>query len=616
MASENTAIVSQLNSIIDAQTSKYSYFLARYLNDASIDLNSELEYNYFSNYSFDLKDREDLLMSAYTNVIKSVIDTLTSKIAAQKPRPVFNPVNGLYKTRQIVKSIQTYFDNVYEKCNIHEIMVDAFRDACIFGKGYAFVNPITYKITSLKPHTVAYLNSESKYDAPKRLLIKYRTFPSNRLKDYGLEAPNKSQYVTLWHYIDVDKHQQELFINAKSVKVMKYDADILPIVELYYNKPVFGGNTAPSIVQELDGIQTQIDVINAKISACAQLSPANTTYVIEGSNLTVNDIDSRTGKVFGVRMPPGTNTPPVVNVAPPVFDNQWLNLLEYYVKQAYEITGVSQLSAQSKKPSGVDSGIALQTIVDVESDRLETAMNHYIQSYTDLARLIIDILPDNEEILPQSMNTSTMKWKDVKSQIDLFKVQFSSATWLSTNPSEKIKQIMQYSQIGLIPQNQIAKYMDLPDLNDINSGLSAAIDGVEQCIQRAIEYEEYDIPEFVNYKDLAQAIAKEENRLYAAISDDKKNNEQVEESLKRLMILEQYLLTTMNENGFVDLNGGAEEEETQVSEAGLGSGVGSTDIADITETLTQQEGQDMVENAAINNDEQLEQEELANPQRV
>lgn len=174
---------------------------------------------------------------------------------------------------------------------------------------------------------------------------------------------------------------------------------------------------------------------------------------------------------------------------------------------------------------------------------------------------------------------------------------------------------MEYSQIGLIPQNQIAKYMDLPDLNDINSGLSAAIDGVEQCIQRAIEYEEYDIPEFVNYKDLAQAIAKEENRLYAAISDDKKNNEQVEESLKRLMILEQNLLTTMNENGFVDLNGGA-EEETQVSDSGLGAGAGTTDIADITTALTQQEGQDMVENAAINNDEQLAQEELANPQEA
>lgn len=613
MASKNSRIVSDLNTIIDAQMDKYSYFLARYLNDAGVDLRTQFEYNYYTSYAFDLKQDSDLLKSAYTNVIKSVIDTLTSKIAAQKVRPFFNPVNGTYKTRQVVKNIQTYFDGIYEKCNIHELMADAFRDACIFGKGYMYVNPITYKIQNLKPHTVAYLNSESKYDSPKRMLIKYLTFPSNRLEDYGLSAPNKQDVVTLWHYIDCDSHEQELFINGKSVKTLKYNANVLPIVEIYYNKPVFG-NITTSVVQELDGIQTQIDIINAKISASAQLSAANTTYVIEGSNLTVSDVDNRVGKVYGIRMPPGTNTPPVVNVAPPLFDPQWLNLLEYYVKQAYEVTGVSQLSAMAKKPSGADSGIALQTIEDVESDRLETATNHYIQSYTDLAKVIIEVLPDNEDILPQSLNSSSLKWKDVKKQTELFKVQYSAATELSKNPSEKLKQILQMSQIGLIPQSQIAKYLDMPDLQDAYSGASAANDGVEQCIQRAIEYEEYDIPDFINYKDLAQSIAKEENKLYAAYGDNDKNNEDVEISLQRLMILEENLLQIMQENGFVDL--GNDVEEQQVTDDGMSSGAGSTEVADITSQLNQGEVEGMQEASVLNTDEAQQQENLVNPQEA
>ena len=612
MSRENNRIVSTLNTVIDANTDKYEYYTARYLNNPAFSIRATSEWDIGWGYSFEPAKDADLASSAYTNVIKSVIDTLVSKIAAQKVRPFFNPVNGTYKTRKVVKCIQTYFDNIYDKANIHELMSDAFRMGCICGRGAVYINPITYKISTLPAWTYAYLNSESKYETPKRMLIKYRTFPTVMLKDYGIDAPRNQETVTLWHYIDAINHTQELYVNGNSRKTLKYEADVLPIVELFYNKPVFGNQTL-SIVQELDGIQTQIDLINSKISACAQLSPANTTYVIEGSNLSPSDVDNRVGKVYGIRMPPGTNTPPVVNVAPPLFDNQWMNLLEYYIKQAYEITGVSQLSAMSKKPSGADSGIALQTLEDVESDRLEIAMNHYIQAYTDLAKVIIAVLPEKEDILPESLNTSTLKWKDVKKQTDLFKIQYSTATALSNNPSEKLKQVMQMSQVGLIDQSKIAKYLDMPDMQDAFNGATAANDGVEQCIQRAIEYEDFEIPDFVNYQMLAQSIAKEENTLYAAVSDNEENNEQIEESLVRLMKLEENLLTIMEENGFVDL--GNDVEEQQVSETGeLSSGAGSTEVADITSTLNQGEQSDLT--GMGTESEMAEDEALANPTEI
>lgn len=609
MSKENNKMVSLLNTVIDSQVDKYEYFVARYLNNPAFSIRSTMEFEPSWGWSFSPVQDRDLLSSAYTNVIASVIDTLTSKIAAQKVRPFFNPVNGTYNTRKVVKNIQTYFDMIYDRVSIHEKMADTFRMSAICGKGAIYINPITYNITTLPAWTYAYSNSDSKYSEPKRMLIKYLSFPVVNLKDYGIEAPKNAQTVVLWHYIDAINHTQELYVNGMSKKQLKYTPDILPIVELFYNKPIFGNNTL-SVVQQLDGIQTQIDLINSKISACAQLSPANTTYVIEGSNLTTSDVDNRVGKVFGVRMPPGTNTPPVVNVAPPLFDNQWLNLLEYYIKQAYEITGVSQLSAMSKKPSGADSGIALQTLEDVESDRLEIALNHYINAYKELAKVIIEVLPEKESILPESLNTSTMKWSDVKKQTNLFKIQYSTATALSKDPAEKIKQIMQMSQIGLVPQSKIAHYLDMPDLENAFSGASAVADGVEQCIQRAIEYEDYDIPEFVSYKDLAQAIAKEENLLYAAVSDDEKNNEEVEESLVRLLKLEENLLSIMEESGFVDL--GEDNEDQLVSSTGeMASGTGTSAVADITSTLNQGEQADLSGMGA--DAEVADQEMLANP---
>lgn len=608
MATKYKDIVSRLNSNIDLHIDKYSYLAARYLNNLAFSFRHTQDWADTWNYAFDLRQDRDLLPSAYTNVIKSIIDTATSKIASQKVRPYFTPVNGLFKTRQVVRNVQEYFDMVYEQCNIHEIMAESFRDGCIFGKGFVFIDPVTFEIKNLKPHQVGFLESECKYSSPKRMLIKYLDYPTVELEKYKITKPKGQYTCNLCIYIDAIDHTVEFFLNGNSVKSLNYEPDVLPIIELYYDKEIWGSQTL-SLVQQLDGIQTQIDIINAKISAASQLNPCNTTYVIEGGSLTTSDIDNRVGKVFGIRMPPGTNTPPVVNVNPPLFDPMWLNMLEYYVKQAYDITGISQLSAMSKKPAGIDSGVALQTLEDVESDRLEMAINHYIQAYTDLAKLIIQVLPEDQNILPDSLNSSSLKWKDVKEQSELFKVQFSTATSLSKNPSEKIKQVMQMSQIGLIDQSQIAQFLDMPDLRKAFDKASAANDGVEQCISRAIMYEDYGIPEFVNYQALAQAIAVEENRLYAEVSDDKKGNEQVEESMRRLLKLEEVLLTTMEENGFVNLSN--DQEEQVVSEDGqLGSGQGTTQIADITSNLNQGEMQSLGGNLDSGT---TETSELANP---
>lgn len=599
----NKEIVNRLNTVIDLNIEKYSYFTARYLNDPAFSFRSVQDYTDW-NYSFDLRTDSDLYSSGYINVIKSIIDTAASKIATQKVRPYFTPVNGLYKTRQTVRAIQEYFDNIYEQCNIHSIMAEAFRDGCINGKGYVWINPITYEISVLKPHTVAFLESEVKYGAPKRMLVKYIDFPTYKLSDYGVEKPRiKATQCTLWHYIDAVDHVQEIFVDGKSVKSTSYKPDILPVIELFYTKPVFGTHTT-SLVQELDGIQTQIDIISAKISAATQLNACNTTYVMEGSNLAAKDIDNRVGKVFSVKMPPGINTPPVVNVPPPLFDSQWFTLLEMYIQKAYDVTGISQLSAQSKKPVGADSGVALQTLEDVEGDRLEIAMSNYIQSYTDLAKVIIEVLPENKSVLPESLNNSSLKWKDVKEQSNLFKIQYSTATAFSKNPAEKVKQIMGMYQAGLISQAQIAEYMDMPDLRTVYDKASASQDGVEQCIQRAIEYEDYDIPDFVNYQQLAQEIALEENRLYAEMTDDKENNEIVEDSIIRLMKLEDALLQIMNENGFVDLS-----EETTITPEGEEI-QGTTEVADITNDVKPQDIDTSIEQPIDDSDE------MANPVEI
>lgn len=552
-----------LNDVITARIDDYSAMLGAYLNDMSVDLNNDTEWSWYRRYARDMRQDSDLGLPASTNVTKSVIDTLVANIATRKPHPFFNSIDGTHDTKRVVDDIQRFFDIVYDAKKVHQKFVEAFTDACIFGTGYVYVNPVTYEIETLKAYQVGLLEAECKYGKPTKMMIRRAGFPVNKLKQYGIEKNYKDRDTVLFHhYIDCEEHKQELWINDKLVRSLKYEGDDLPFVPVYYNKPIVGQKTV-SVVEELEGIQAQIDDINEKISTCAQAWAGTTTYIMDGSGVTQADIDNRVGKVFTIKAGyNGASMPPVTSISSPMFDPQALNLLDFYTKKAYEMIGVSELSAMSKTPANVDSGVMLRALSDSESDRLSKAVMYYVNSYSELANLMIDILPEDQKVLPESINSSSVTWKDVKRQRDLFKVQFAVVAQKSKDVGEQAKYVNTLLNLGFITPNEIGYYLDRPDMNKAIGQISAMYSGLQQVIQRAMEYEEYDIPDFVDLQSLWTAITKEENVIYAQLSDDDKGNEKVEESLGRLMVLEQKVIERIQNTGVNTAMAGQTEGDT------------------------------------------------------
>ena len=558
----NTSSKTKLQSIIDSMLGKYSYSLARYANDITVDLSYFNEYNdSIWNYKYFNVQDIDLAQSPKVNVIKSVIDSLVSKLANQKVRPYFCPVNGLFETRKIVKQAQQFFDIIYDKEHVQNKVSLAYRNACIFGIGYIFFNPFTNEIEVPGTWQIGISNTETGYGKPTKLLVESKNYPVTLLDKYDIKGKYKSEYVNFKLFFDTIEHEMCIYVNDVLAKTKTYKADIIPVVSVYHTRPVFGTRT-PSLVDELDGIQTNIDIINAKISAAGQLTPGNVTYVEAGSSLQPGDISNKTGKVYSVKMGPNHTNLPVVNVTPAPFDPMWQNMLDAYVKEAYEIVGISQLSAQSQKPAGLDSGKALETLEDVESDRFQTQVDNYVHAFVDLANLMIEVM-DNDSILPKSVDTAEYSWEDMRKQKELFKVQFSAASALSKDPATKIQQIMQLTQVGLITTDKVALYLDSPDLEDAYRGAAAIQDAIDATISNAINNDEYEIPDYVGYQQLLTQIIIEENKLWSA--KDK-------ESLVKIEKLKTILLDKMNEEGVVDLSNQAEPTDMMTTDEGLGAG--------------------------------------------
>lgn len=550
--------VSTLSSRIEGKLDFYSYKLARYLNRADVDLRN-YEYQFYYSAPISLLQDGDLLRAPSTNVIKSVIDSLVSKLSNNKVRPFFAPVDGTFKTKKVIRQAQQFFDIYYDKINLNNIVAETFRDACIFDIGHILINPFTYEVERVPSYCIEELNVNGEN---KVALIKWIHQPSLALNKYDISTSR--QYVNIEMLIK--ENEAILYVDEKKVKTVSVTG--YPIVDVYYNEPVSNGKTV-SIVDELEGVQTQIDLINAKIAATSQLTPANLVFIDEASGLKASDVNNKDCQIYPVGIQPGNTAAPVNVVTPVPFDPSWNAMLDFYINKAYDMIGISQLSAQSRKPSGLDSGVALQTMEDIESDRFEIQVNHFINTYINVTRKLIEIIPEDAEILPADKYQSSMTWGSLKEQNNLFKVQYSAATALSKDPAERAKQIIQMSQIGLITPSKAAELMDMPDLTDAYTDAEAMEMAVAAVINNAVEYDLYDVPEYVSLTSLAREISLEQNQLFISMSAGK-NNDEVAESLKRLNKLDGIVADKMVELGMIDMTPTADEGNTEaVSDSGL-----------------------------------------------
>lgn len=435
--------------------------LFTYSSTITLDISESEVIGYFHKGTFSTSD--DTTSAIQENVIASCIETLCSKIASQKVRPFFNTVNGTFKEMQIAKQAQIFFDMLYEENNVNEIITDAFRNACVFDKGIVKISDDG--ITNRLPWNVFFDPREVTYNQITYVAEKLPKTPGRILElKYGIKADRNLDY-TVYEYYDVMEHIKAVYVQElNKVITHEYKPNIIPYLEIHYTNPV-KGDTSQSVVDQLYGIQTQIDELLAVMKDSIAVNPGMTLLVPRSSNIKTNMLSNRTGQIIQYDPIPGQTTSPVTYATNDIISPQFVQLLDKLKNDAYEIVGISQLSATSQKPSGLNSGVALNTMEDIESSRFETQLNSVVRLYVDVAKACLDIFPPEIDILPDDLNRANIKWKDIVEARNNMKIQFSAAESLSKDPSEKLKQLVALSQAGVIPQSHIATLMELPDLN-------------------------------------------------------------------------------------------------------------------------------------------------------
>lgn len=500
-------------------TKRYKYRrnlrLFEYSPLLSIDcLNDDAVVGYYQQGYFDIED--DTTSSIQENIIRSCIDTLVSKIASQKVRPFFNTVNGSFKDMQVAKQAQEYFDAIYDKQNVNKTVVRAFQDACIFDTGWIYVDNRNKEIKRVLPWQVYVDPREESYGHLTQIALKQYQFPVTLL---DIPANEDIDTVTYWQYWDLNAKKKYYYIPEISYfESETWDFDELPFIKLNYSTPI-KATSCQSVVDLLYGLQMEVDCLLTKIKDASQLHSPLTYFVPESSTIRTKKLTNRVGEIITYTQAPGAAGNPITVATTPFMDAQWQALLQQFKQDAYELVGISQLSATSQKPQGLNSGVALSTMEDIESDRFETQLNQIIRAYVDIARLCIKVFDPNEDILPENRLRKSIKWADIVESESKMTIQFSAAQSLSKDPSTKLQQLQALYAAGLIPQSRIAQLMDLPDLqlgySLANNAINAVLTVIDDCIERDV----YDIPDFIDTGMLQDEILNTQLSLKAASTD-------------------------------------------------------------------------------------------------
>ena len=497
------------------------------------------------------------------NVIKSVIDTVSSRIGKNSPRPRFLTTAGNFTMKRKAKLLQRWADAQFLNTGLFKKGPSALLDACVFGTGILKVYHGSNDglcVDRVFPAEIFVDQAEGMYGSPRQM-FQCKALPKEVLKDqypkfhdeidsvasdsYALEAEYASDHLCemvevmeAWHLpsrCDADDGKHIICVNGATLFSEKWTRECFPFSFVRWT-PALRGFWGIGLAEELTGIQIEINRLLQKIQKAMHLLSSPQVWVESSSNVKTQQMNNEIGSIYKY-----TGQRPVI-VAPQTVNPEMFNHLENLYAKAYEIAGVSRMSAGSLKPTGLESGVALREYHDMETERFALISRAYEDMFMDLTKLFVGEGRSSYESNPtysvdakKDRNTiAEIKWEDVDLDDDSYVLQIFPASALPTTPSGRLAMVQDLLASGLLDPETGKGLLNFPDLEE-NLALDRAVsDNIDRIIELMLDDGQYEAPE--PFQDHQLALKKVQAAYNRAVIDG------VPEA--NLMLLREYMLAT------------------------------------------------------------------------
>jgi hypothetical protein len=453
------------------------------------------------------------------NIVKSCIDTAAAKIAKNRPRPLFLTSGGDYQLQERAKKLTKFTDGVFSEMGVYRVGQLAFRDAEIFDGGAVrvYVENDRIRCERAMVSEIFVDTQDAYYGKPRQLHQKRRMdrdvlcdlFPSNRMEIRtcpqaemtGYEtaiAPSQIEVIESWHLQSsegADDGRHSICIENGTLLDEDYVSDTFPFVFMFWNEPV-DGFWSPGLAEELRGIQSEINRLLEDIRTAQRRLGRPYVAILKGSEINKAQVNNEIGAIIEYDM-----DPPIFGLSNAMPPEIYQHLERLYAK-AYEITGISQLSARGQKPAGLDSGRALREFQDIESERFVLVGQRYEQLFMDIAKKCIglarELYEDGVDLTIRSHAgkfLESIAWGEVDLQDDQFDMQVFPVSLLPTTPAGRYEAVVDLANNQLITPDQAKRLLDFPDIEQEMTLDLASQDAVRMVLDGMLGGAAYEPPE-------------------------------------------------------------------------------------------------------------------------
>jgi hypothetical protein len=451
------------------------------------------------------------------NVTQNAIDSLDSKVCKNDPRPMFTTVEGDYELREKMENADKYIDGLFFNSGYYtETHPGVVLDCSIYGLGVTKVHEVDGEPTVDRTfcHEMILDDRECMYGKPRRPAHR-KYYDKQVLFDLNKRDDDKAWNDDLYRAIQAggaenDPDYGDFDRDELSDQILVYEGYVLPgpktpgaMIQCIRGKTLklrpykekespfnflrpmvqWSGLYGIGCAEKIIGIQREINRIIRDIQMAMHLVAKPHWMVEASSNVLASSLNNDIATIikYSGAVPPTVYTPEAMS-------DQVFMHLQFLYRTAYEIIGVSQLSAQSQKPAGIDSAVGMRTYLNVETERfsqfVKAAEAHVSNDARKTAKVLGTGKSRPKQVTPPrgKQSIDIVSWEAV--DLDTVAVQVYPTSKLPDTPAGRREYALELAQYGVAKPDEIFEMLEWADTEAFAKRRLAARRNVERDIMK------------------------------------------------------------------------------------------------------------------------------------
>lgn len=465
--------------------------------------------------------------AAKLNVTKSVVDTTGARLSKRKPMPAFSINDAGWALKRRARQYRKWLVGKMQETEFDQLSPMALRDGQIIGTGLTKIAAGDDDVCAERVlrDEIFVDPRESRYGKPWQM-VQIKRYARDWLLDTLdkkfrnaiINAPSSTRQpwestdddemsirADLSGYVDVyeawrrpscddaEDGRHSMAIDGATFINELWERPRFPVAKFVWCRP-HEGYWGRGLVQDLADIQHRINSIVRDIQANIEVGGKLIVAVNEAQDIPVEQLTGSAPfklKYRGAR-PPEFTVPNAVSPAA-------IQLLQFFISQAYELPGSNQAQSASRSPLGASpSGAALDTMYDIESERFATEEENYEAYRMEAAQCYLDAAQDVAKAREKNKGAKRSYiavWRDgdsierlelgkVKLDDDQYTLTIEPVNFVPDTRAGKLAIVDRLVTAGVIPKWMAGALFDEPDIARANKVALAPYHNIERIMDQ------------------------------------------------------------------------------------------------------------------------------------